>query len=244
MSVIETRITSIPALKDWILRNVGEPVVSSHACDEHLDDAIKDAAAWFTANIRGDLKYQDLTLTSGETEYNLPEPGARVIEVVFPDYIDYFDWGNIRRGLYSYRSILGFAPYYFLTDFQQALDRAESINLLTGNDNTWWQEGDKLYIIYRGNAGSTARVIYTVHRQIDLENMTAHENYLFRRAALAFFAKRVARIWGKYDSIPVPGGEKSLNFGELDALYDSIMEELRNALEMGVSTYPVGLITG
>ena len=202
------QITTSTEMKQWILTELGSPVITVELADEHLQQAIDEAVYDFTRYNYGEGSYKDflqINLSAGVSEYSLS--GYEVNSVV-DMILSVGGNGNINQLFTPVNMILSPMDFVRLGNFQ-ILDYHVAMMKLSEIREYFTVKFEGKY-----NAGSqTLNVIPTPteNSPVMLEiykktsSVKLYNNQLVKQLALA----RAMMIWGrilrKY-TITLPGG--------------------------------------
>ena len=233
------------ALKLWILRDLGAPIVKVELTEEQLLDCIEDAIRWFSAK-KGVMKQAVLTLQANQNEYLLPDEVDTVTDVAFPS--SHFDlaqvfapwllpeqempWSVISAngpsgGVYSY--------------WTQALQYVEMGKRILSSEPDWRQEGRKLFLF--GSKYLTGNVIVEYRSgTLTIEQLNERDHDLVKRSSLARAKRILGRIRSKYDSFPTAQGSAQMDGAAL--LQEGADELAALDEEISASGYPMGFLVG
>jgi len=237
-------VADLDSLRDWILHSLGAPVLNIELHEDQVDDAIGDALTWFS-DIAGIESYHQFNILDGVSEYHLPtvlglptEPPAiqAVLDLIFeaPDSILRDDFGffygipffggmlssgsgpRVRGQIFAYSSMLQWLQYI------------ETAKRMLSAERSW--EYDKFSGILRITPipNLTIRGIVLLKRKLpiaDFGKLTERFRDLIKKRSLMGAMYRLARIRGKYDSVPGAGRDFSLNAEPLKVEADEIKED-------------------
>lgn len=237
-------IVTEDAVKKWILRQLGEPVVDVELVDAHLNDALDEAKLQF-GMLMGQRRLFQIDVNTNKTEYQLPTDIYQVIEVVLPasffdtltDTEDQFSlayhflfgqWLNtplqhIGGAGSSYGTSGSYRNQYPYSDLLQRLQYLETIERIWGADRDWEyvQETHTLRIMPPPQPSGKAHIIGHSHL-IDVEAFVDPTDiWLFRQWSLAEAMTILGNMRSTIDSWPMGGGDKALNG---DRLLDRALE--------------------
>lgn len=239
------------AIKKWILRKLGEPIVDVELVPEHLDDALDYAKLQF-GTYMGQRRLFQLDVNGQQTEYQLPTDIYQVVEVLLPasffdtltDTEDQFSlayhflfgqWLNtplqhIGGAGSSYGTSGSYRNQYPYSDLVQRLQYLETIERIWGADRDWEfvQSTHTLRIMPPPQPGGKAHIIGMSHA-IDVEAFVDPTDiHIFRQWAFAEAMEILGNMRSTVDSWQMTGGEKSMNG---DRLLDRAAEMKQDLVE-------------
>lgn len=230
-------------LKEWILRELGAPLVKVEQTKEQLNDKIENAKRWFSAK-KGVLRFSLLRVIDGLTEYCLEDDVDTVIDVTFS--VSALDISLIfspfilidDRVPYDVFAAPSSAGLY--SSFAQTLQYIQQAKRILGADTDWRQDGRRLFIFPLPKNASTIIIEYKTNT-FDINQLNERDHDLVKRYALARTKMALSWIRTKYDSFPTAQGTASLD-GQ--AMRDDARQDLEQLEEeIGASGMPMMFFT-
>lgn len=234
-------------IKEYIVRSLGDGVVSVEMTDLQLQDAV-DSAAMLYHQIIGVYEFITLSVSSGAGEYTMPADCVSVIEVNFDitksGIYESFDWAGVELGPMSFgmygghRTSGGAGGGY--SHLIQALNyRDQSKRILSVDEDWFWDRERRLLCLTpKSSSGTEIGVRYQTN-SVNWASLYPHEYHLFRRFALADAMLTLGQIRSKYSSLPSAQGDLSLNGDALKAEADGIKMNLMEQIKMVRPPLPV-----
>jgi hypothetical protein len=230
-------------LKEWILRQMGAPLVKVELTKEALCDAIEEAKRWFAAK-KGVTRVCKLPVQDGNTEYCLENDVDTVLDVVFAvppfDISLIFSPFILQDDKVPYDVFAAPSSAGLYSSFVQTLQYVQTAKRILGADADWRQEGRKLHIFPLPKNSSSILIEYKTS-VFAINEVSERDHDLIKRFALAQAMMIVARIQSKYDSFPTAQGSATLNGLNLLDLARSDIEKLEE--EISASGYPMMFFT-
>lgn len=232
------------ALKEWILRKLGAPILKVELTEAHLEDAIEDALRWLAAK-KGVPNVVEIQLVPGETEYALPADADVVTDVIMTEPT--FDLASVfypTMGLLDGQvpfNLYATAAMGVASDYVQVLQYLETLRRVAGSEAEWTQEGQKLVIAPAQQSGKMI-VTYSTSSVPDVSLLGERDYDLVRRYSLANAKETLGRVRSKYGEYPTAQGSTSLDGDRLLEEASTAKEALNE--EIGDSGYPLGFLTG
>jgi len=213
-------------VKKKILLKLGAPFLCIELTADHLDQIMDTACRWWIDNIGGTPKGVIQSFVSGQQDIQLSREVEDVIEVVFenqfpfqlyfPELLDgAVPWTGIYPGasgdayggtVYDGQDQM---PYSGLTQVFQMLELSRRT---LSADRDWdFDCWTKILKIFPSRSRSGNILVRYLSNTLDLPCMLSAEQQLFYEYALAESMETLGHIRSKFDSFPVPGGERSLN---------------------------------
>jgi len=230
--------------REWILRQLGCPLVKIELTKEQLCDALENAKRWFAAK-KGVIRYNVIQAIDGVTAYCLDEDVDTVIDVVpsaapldfsliFSPFILVDD--RVPYDVFAAPSSAG-----IYSSFVQTLQYIETAKRILGAEFDWRQNGRMLHIFPLPRNSSRLLLEYKT-TTFAINQLAERDHDLIKRYALAGAKLIVGRIRSKYDSFPTAQGSASLDGRDL---ISEGREEI-NALdeEIGMSAMPMHFLAG
>lgn len=235
-------------LNDWILVQLGAPLVTVHLQSIHLCTAIDDAIRWFTAK-KGVRKVGELTAVPNQIEYILPLDVDVVTEVFFTsqpiDVSSIFPNFLVPDQQIPYSAVFSNPQNAggFYSNVTQVLQYVEEAKRITGSEEGWEQdpEGRKLLLFPRMLQG---KVIYYYKTNVfTLEQLKERDHDLVKRYALAI----AKRILGRIRYFQADGYNAAVGKVNLDGL--NLLQESKEDIaaldrEIMLSAHPMNILIG
>ncbi len=233
-------------MSEWILVQLGAPLVPVHLQQIHLCTAIEDAIRWFTAK-KGVRKFTTFTAASNQVAYDVVDDCDIVLEVVpttqpldlssiFPNFL-------VPDQQIPYSSIFGSQESGggFYSNVTQVLQYIETAKRITGSKFDWFQEGRKLYITPASYTGTV--LYYYKSTKVVLEQLNERDHDLLKRYALAM-AKRILGRIRYYQADGYNAAVGKVNLDGLNLLQESKEEIASLDQEIYLSAMPMSIMTG
>lgn len=238
----------VVATKRYILTELGYPNVEVELCDEHLDNAIRNAISDFARwNVMGTMKYWRFAPMRDVAEYPLPEDLKVVRDVTvmrLADWDGIFDSDVLVNPLYLKNSK---EAYQDILTFWLSEAAFETWKRTYGLDVSWDIIGANEYIRIYPTPRNDRSVIIKGSCHVCLENITERhlgtKDRLFRDLSLSYAKRTLGRIRGKYPAgINTSQGTVQLDG---DTLLGEAREEIQTAQdELKKSGKPLGFYVG
>lgn len=220
-----------PKSRDWMWRMLGYPQTAVELTEEQVTDDIEVAVDKYLYYWTPEPKYIYLDIGTGQSEIMLPidVPWKSVVEVIYQPNSDIF--AQLSGSGESF-----FLTYYmnqsggtFLSDFWVAMSYKETFERTLGiapsyefvvheqNINLPYNAASNPYRdfvrLYPKPSSGSMKVGIKISRT-PTEQEIDQEMWI-RKYALTYAKEQLARIRGKFASVPGPTGEISMNAGEL-----------------------------
>jgi hypothetical protein len=226
-------------LKEWILQELGAPMVKVELTKEQICNAIERAVRWFVAK-KGVTCFYPLPLVLGQSQYTLANDVDTVLDVI--PAVPPMDLSLI------------FSPYIMLDEkvpydvfaapqsagiygsFVQTMLYVDTVKRIIGADSDWRQEGRKLYIFPVPKNATAALVEYKSNR-VCMQQLPERDHDLIKRYSLARAKWTLGMIRGKYDSMPTAQGTITMDGQRLIDDAKAEIEGLEE--EISLSAYPM-----
>jgi hypothetical protein len=226
-----------PNLHTWIRRQLGEPLVVVELNDEHIQDAIDDALEDFD-NFITLMDSFALDVLPGVTRYGPFDTDVAGEGVVHVQFSDRFRNPHVHEPFFgiSYLNELrgDFKTFAIANSFREMLERQSS------EEPEWmWDPMTRFLMIHSPNTQYRGRVMYK--RTYTTQTIPQEWKQKFRRLALAYSKIVLARVRGKFDAIPAPGGAAStLDHNQLLDEAHTYIDKLHDDLnKVGVARTPI-----
>lgn len=231
-------------LKEWILRQMGAPMIKVEVTKEHLCDAVENAVRWFTAK-KGLTKFTTIQVQDGKTNYCLPDDVDTVLDVIFA--VPPFDMSLVFSPFiladdkvpYDVFAAPSSAGLY--SSFVQTIQYIEMAKRVLGAEADWRQENRTLHVFPLPKNASAILVEYKTN-SFNIQQLNERDHDLVKRYALAWTKRLVGRIRSKYESYLSAQGAVTLDGREM-------LEEAREEFvtldeEISDSAMPMYFFTG
>lgn len=231
----------------WILEWLPRALGGSRVCVElqpaDLEDAIVAALLWYEATFGGVVKRMELPIVTGTVAYTLAADVRGVTDIIFS-----WSYGSsIMRGPFpdipnEYQGLPGPMTSDTSTYVQelQAMEAQAQVYNWEPDWEYFWPER-KLTLTTPPVESGTAVVEY-VSTDIDISHLTAKEWMLLRDWALADAKERLGLMRGKWQGLPVPGGDRTMDGDALRQEGAQEKDRLREAAKQMME--PVGFLVG
>ncbi len=233
------------ALKKWILRRFGAPLLNVELTDDHLNDCITDARHWFSAK-KGVRLNAMITINYGQTEYELPDIVDTVTDVIFPtqrlDVSLVFSPFTLLDDKVPYDVFSAPNSMGLYSSYTQTLQYVEMAKRILGAERDWRQEGRILHI-FPPPKNSAPMMIEFKGSRFTIEQLNERDHDLVKRWALARAKIDLGRIRSKYpEGFPTAQGSVALDGATLLEEGEAELEVLKE--EVALSGFPMGFLTG
>lgn len=234
------------ALKDWIAKRLGEPVVKVELSEDHYNDAIDDAKLWY-ASKRGIVKTISFAIVANQTEYTLPEEANIITNIALPSNTNsmaelYAPFAWFLPDQTSFPAARMWRTQLPYSNAQQLQMYEEMGKRVSSNEPTWYQQNNKLILSPPPKYGGTSQLSYTT-KDFTIEQIPIRDHDLLKKRALANAMEDLGIIRTKYDSYPTAQGSVQLN-GQL--LLDRA-QAMKDQLDIDIkttSTAPFAILVG
>jgi hypothetical protein len=240
------------AVKQWILRKLGAPLLRVELTEDDLTDAIEDARRWFSAK-KGFKSTYPLTLVSSTVEYTLPDQIDTVLDVTFTnsalDVQRFVDPLSLLDGLVP-ANVLGAgiggmggwgAGGGMLSAYAQTVQYLREARKVLNADNEWIQKDRTLLILPQTTRGGVAMLDYKAAK-FTIEQLNERDHDMVKRKALAIAREKLGTIFSKYDQFPSAQGAAVINGpAQLDK---AEREHAGLEEEIAQSGFPMGFLVG
>jgi hypothetical protein len=235
------------ALQAWILRQLGAPTWAVELTCEQVQDSIENARRWFCAK-KGVHGFRTVQATSGETEYDLDEIDSdidTVLNVAFAQpgidlSIIFAPWTLLEEKV-PYDVFAAGATAGLYSSYVQSLQYIDMAKRILSAELDWRQEGRSLYISPSPNEDRSL-IIGAKMSVVHIEKLNERDHDLIKRRALAEAMKILARVRGKYPSMPGASGDFSMDASDLREEARDMFETLEE--EIIGSGGPMGFMVG
>ena len=220
----------------YTVRKLGGGIIDVELTDLHKVDCIDDAKRWFAERV-GFIKYQQLPLIPGQSNYYLSSDIHEVYDLWLPSFqlptldVDSFSFTYFTSLFGSWTSPQQ-APMPY-SDLVQRLQYLETIGRLFSTDRDWdWQpELRRLVISPPPRAGGLGTmisnaIIKTGSSDVETEKLDARQHDYFRRKLLIDAMMTLGNIRETYDAYPTVGGERTMNGTQLLSRAEALAAKL------------------
>lgn len=217
----------------YIKRQLGHPVLCVELTDDHFEDAVDDAEIFLATHL-GNTRSYDFTMTSGVSEYDVPNDCEHVVDVAFSEKRQNLDlilnpsaFGDVNELPYSYySSTMGGG---FNSGLYQFLQYNEMTQRTLSADNEWMWDRHRRKLIIQPNGNTGPARFWYLTTVCDYSHMPVQQYHMLRRYAIARAMYALGLIRSKYSSVPAAGGEVTLNGSELISNAQLEMSDLLEA---------------
>ena len=232
-------------LQQYILLTLGAPQVKVELVQQDLDEALDEARRWFNAK-KGFKGMSTLPIFANQTEYQLPEDVGTVTDLVLPsratDFSRIIDPLGLLDASIPYNLFPAPAAGGLFSTYAQALQYLEMGRRITGGEAEWYQRGRTLFVFPIPKLGGSALIEYTTN-QFSVTQLSERDHDLFKRYALAWAKRKLARVRTKYES-GYPGAQGTILL-DGQRLMDEATSEMESlSEELSPSGFPMGFLTG
>lgn len=235
------------ALQDWILRQLGAPTWTVELTCEQVRDSIENARRWFCAK-KGVQGFRTTQATTGDTSYDLDEVDPdidTVLNVAFAEprldlSLIFAPWTLLEEKI-PYDVFAAGASAGLYSSYVQSLQYIDMAKRILSADLDWYQEDRTLYVAPSPNADKTL-VLGAKMNVIHIEKLNERDHDLVKRRSLAEAMKILARVRGKYPSLPGAQGDFSMDAADLREEARELFETLEE--EIIGSGGPMGFMVG
>jgi len=227
-------VSTRTVVKDYIMRKLGAPVIKVELHESQLDVCYDSALELYSQYCPPDEALVAFTTQSYVNGYDVPEEYLGVREVFYnPHLSDFF-----LNEFFNEYFIDDWARLVHMTDYWIQTMYNEMYIRTLGREGTWEMIGNKLYLF--PTPVKSQKVIAKVQFMAEDEDI----RYIdwIRDYALAEAKEILGRIRSKYQSMPGPRGDLTLDGDRLLTESESMKEKLRE--ELLQLAEPVGFITG
>ena len=233
------------ALRVWILRRLGSPLVKVELTDDHLIDSIESAKRWFSDR-KGVRKMANIPMVSGKSDYLLDPEVDTILDVAFPET--------------NADLTLIFSPYLLVDEkvpydvfaapnsaglystFTQTLQYVEMAKRILSADADWQQEGRVLYLSPVPRTSANLLIFYK-SQQFSLVELNERDHNLIKLYSLALAKRDLGRVRSKYvDGFNAAEGMRTLDGPALLEEADKDIEMLETRISE--TQMPMPVLTG
>lgn len=233
---LDFTFTKESLLKEVMLR-LGAPVVCVELTMDHLDMIFEATWRWWVDNIGGVPKLVTKQHTTHEQRIQLDPDIEEVVDVYFQQrfpfqmyFPELFDSGYPWSFMYPSRdrdmnSITNdIMPMSGLLQVFQKLEESERI---LSADRDWdYDNYSRILTLYPYDASGGTIIVKALSSDLRLELLTKAEQRFLVDWAYAQALEILGNIRSKFDSYPVPNGERSLNGSDLIQRAQEMKEKL------------------
>lgn len=232
------------AIKQWILRRLGAPLLKVELTADHLEDAIEGARRWFSAK-KGVQRQAYIPFYVGLPQYTLPDDVDVVIDVSFPvpvmDISLVFSPYILQDEKVPYDVFAAPSAAGIYSSYTQTIQYVETAKRILNAEPDWRQEGTQLFIFPIPKMTGQMLLDYKSH-SLTVEQLSERDHDLVKRFALAWAKRDLGEVRTKYGEYPGAQGSTSLNGPQLMAAAEKEMETLQK--EIADSAFPMGFMHG
>jgi len=220
----------------YAIRKLGGGIIDIELTDDHKRDCLDDTSRWFAERV-GFIKYQQLPLIPGQSNYYLSSDVIEVFDLWLPSFqlptldVDSFSFTYF-TSLFGAWTSPQQAPMPY-SDLVQRLQYLETIGRLFSTDRDWdWQpELRRLVIAPPPRAGGLGTMISNAiikvgSSDVRPEQLDPRFSEYYRRKLLIEAMRTLGQIRDTYDAYPSVGGERSMNGGALMQRADQLEQKL------------------
>ena len=205
-------------IKAYVLRRLGFGVIDVELTDEMQQDIITDTKRWFGFRL-GQKRALQIPLTTATNVYILDPDVTEVLEAFLPSAhfpaVDTDDFSYTYSLLFGQWRSPGASPMPY-SDLVQRLQYLNVSKKIFSADREWTYDRDTRELLVMPRPSIVGNMIVLVWtKDIDTRNFGPEDENLFLRYALAHAKEFLGQIRGKWDSIPMVGGDKGLNADKL-----------------------------
>lgn len=201
-------------IKAYILRRLGSGIIDVELTPEHLEDVIDDTKRWYGHRV-GQKRILQIPLITNQTLYILESHVQDVLQVIIPSThfpaVDTDDFSFTYSLLFGQWRSPGASPMPY-SDLVQRLQYLETASRIFSADREFEFNPDtkELQIMPRPLiVGNMLVEVWT--SDIDTRDFVQQDESFFLRWSLAHAKEILGEIRGKFDSIPMVGGDRGLN---------------------------------
>ena len=220
----------------YTIRKLGGGIIDIELTDDHKQDCLDDTDRWFSHRV-GFIKYSQLPLIPGQSEYFLSSDTIDVFDVWLPSFqlptldVDSFSFTYF-TSLFGAWTSPQQAPMPY-SDLVQRLQYLQTIGRIFSTDRAWdWQpELRKLVIMPPPRAGGLGTMIANAlikagSSDVRTEELDPRKSDLYRRKLHIEALRTLGQIRDTYDAYPTVGGERTMNGGALIQKADILERQL------------------
>lgn len=247
-----------PVTRDWIWSMLGDPLVRVELTEEQVTQDIEVAIDKYMYYWDPQPYYHYFYHPPGSTEYMLPLdiPKERVLEVVYQPHEDIYAQLSGSESSFFLTYYMQNSGGTFLTDFYVSMAYKETFERTLGLMPTWEitthpQDNTQPYDpvnnpyrdflrLYPRTDSDSIKVGIKVSRVLTEEEVD--NSFWIRKYALTWAKEQLARVRGKFQSVPGPTGEIGLN---ADVLVSEAQQERESLIRSLIGRgEPLGFTTG
>lgn len=224
-------------IKQEIMYDLGYPVIRVEIIEPWLDSAIDRAIREFSRWTPQSETWESFSTTTGVNKYQVPDDYVAIREVIYRPYalnLFFYDmfpgWSAWSNWFYSYVN---------LTDFTIADMYLGMSERTFGLQGTWEFTPPFLYLY---PVPQVPNPVFIKVQKIATESVIREEDWI-RRYSLATIKMRLGRVRSKFQSLPGPRGELSLDGSTLVTEGLEEIKELTTELKLQYEE-PFGFYTG
>jgi hypothetical protein len=201
-------------IKAYVLRRLGSGIIDVELTPDHMEDVMRDTRRWFGYRL-GQKRVVQIPLTTATNIYVMDQDITEVLRVWLPTAhfpaVDTDDFSYTYSLLFGQWRSPGASPMPY-SDLIQRLQYLNVAKRIFSADREWTYDRDtrELQIMPRPSiVGNMLVEAWTI--AIDTREFGPEDEGLFLRYSLAQAKEFLGEIRSKWDSMPMVGGDKSLN---------------------------------
>ena len=239
------------ALKQWVLRRLGAPVVKVELTQDDLDDAVENARRWFSAK-KGFKAWTTMQMVN-QDQYLLPDYIDTVIEITFTnsnlDIQRFVDPLALVDGLVP-ANVLGAGlggmggwggGGGMLSAYAQTVQYLRTAREVLSADYDWLQRGRYLTITPNISASGYMLIEYKA-ASVTVEQLNERDHDLLKRWCLADAREKLGTVRSKFDSFP--GAQGPVVIDGQAQLQRALDDKMALDEELAQSGFPLGIMVG
>lgn len=226
-------------LKNYILLNLGYPLIRVELTEEHIRAAIIDALTMYHRYATVDYKFIHVTIM--ENPFDIPAGINKevIVDILFPSsFFDSLGAGIAAGGfigefegtvipVFNQQGILNIFTQFNLPLYYTYLQRLEDIKKIVGIDKMWEILDDKIYLFPINMPVSDVGILY----KGTLTESEAEEQIWIKRYALACAKQMLGTIRSKFSGITAAGANLAADGEALKSEATSEKEKLETELK-------------
>jgi len=226
-------------VKDYIMRSLGAPTIKVELTESQLDECFDFALLLYSQYCSTSEEYVPLNVQADVNGYDVPEDYLAIREVIYnPHYSDFFlnDFfdGYITSGYFynDWGRIATLTDYVIQTTYNDQYIRT------IGKEGTWEMVGNKLYLY----PTPTRNMIVLAKVQFLADDIDIRFIEWIKEYSLAHAKEILGRVRSKYQGLPGPRGDLSLDGDKLLSESETMKEKLKESLLQ--MSEPIGFLVG
>lgn len=233
-------------LQQWILVQLGAPVIIVELAEVHLRECVEQAVRWFAAK-KGFVRELDVDILANVQEYTLPDDVDQILSVAFTESA--LDLSlTIAPGFFlpdqqiPYHALAAPQSAGLYSSFTQSLQYIETAKRVLGIELDWeYDPGRRMFRVFPSPKASGKAVLRYKSRGFTVEQLGERDHEMVKRYALAKAKGILGLIRGKREAIGATGAIR-LDGAELLSAAEKEIERLDE--EILKSGMPMGILTG